>query len=153
LGCDSLITLGMEKKVVPLDSPGSKGITFSDAVLVVRNEGALRVEGVGLRLRALQGEQQLFEAAVGLDELGMTDCLEPGQVSEVGVFGLLRRYAKGVGSKVNFFGHKVVLNWDYRVSAEVFQAGSLDETTQAHSWQVRWSAPEADGSVVGVEIT
>ncbi|MBI5015359.1 MAG: hypothetical protein HZB55_07685 [Deltaproteobacteria bacterium] len=147
------LKVDMENRPVTLHYPGAEGVVFHDAVLVVRNEGSLRIEAIDLKMRIAQGDNVLFHGLVGLASLGIAEALDPGEEAKLSVFRTMQRTVKGFGSKVNLFGYRVALNWHYDVSAAPVAGPGGEEVCEARTWRVQWRPSEADPSLVEVDVS
>ena len=85
----STLAMLIEKRDVALHYPGAEGVTFQDAVFVVKNNGTSPVREVVFSLRIYQEGKMIFEGDVRPSLLGIADLLDVGESLRMSVFRVL----------------------------------------------------------------
>lgn len=147
------ILVELEKRPVTLHYPGAEGVVFEDATFVIRNEGAVQTEVIGLRMHVTQEDKVLLDGIVDLDALGVSGALDPGQEAKASFFRILQHKVAGFGSRVNLFGYKVALNWMYDVSAAPVVGPETVVASGDRTWRVCWRPSQTDANLVEVDIS
>lgn len=136
-----------------LHGPGGKPIAFTDAVLVVRNAGAVPVGELRATATVRQEDALLCEAR---DALGATlagRVLAPGESVAGSALALLQEVDAGLASRVHLFGVKALLTWRFRVAAEVHcraADGASGQGKARAEFAFHWVPPESTGGPIGL---
>ncbi|HSH69937.1 MAG TPA: hypothetical protein VK997_08470 [Deferrisomatales bacterium] len=146
------LQLDLVAREVPLQYPGAEGVVFQDAVVVVRNTGAVSAARIGLLCTVVNEGKPMVDRLVDLTPLGFAETLRPGAEGTVSFFRLLQREARGFGSKVNLFGYRAVLNWTYELTATPVAGPDAVPAGTERRWRVRWHPSETNPALVAVEI-
>ena len=134
------LELDVVARKVPLQYRGAEGVVFQDAVVVVRNTGAVSAPSIGLLCTVANEDKLTVDRLVDLTPLGFADTLKPGAEGTVSFFRLLQREARGFGSKVSLFGYRAVLNWTYDLTATPVAGPDAVPAGTERRWQVRWQS-------------
>ncbi len=136
-----------------LRGPGGKPLPFTDAVLVVRNAGSAPLAGFRATVTVRQEDALLCEARDAMGAALGERVLAPGESVAVGAFALLQEVDPGLASRVHLFGVKALLNWRFRVEAEVScraAGGAADRGPARAEFAFHWAPPESPGGPVGL---
>ena len=139
------LSMSVERREVALNYPGAEGVTFQDAVVVVKNEGSSPMGAVAFSLRIAQEGKVIFEGEVRPSLLNEEDELPGGESLRMSIFMIMKKKVLGFASKVNFFGYKAALNWSYEIEASLGEVASISKA-------VKWVPSPTDSDLVEVEI-
>ncbi len=150
---DARLSLAVEPHPVTLHFSGAEGVVFTDARLAVGNGGEEPASDVRLWIRVAEGgKAPLVEGEFRLADVGGPDALAPGETARTSLFRFLQREGKGFSSRVNFFGYKAAVGWDYGVELRVRPDGDAPPG-EAMRFTLRWSPDPADAGRILLAVT
>jgi hypothetical protein len=151
------IVLEISLRAVPstLQISGGKIITFSRAILAVRNTSPVKADMFELHATVGQEGGSVQDLTEALSKSRHMESIPPGETVEWDVYDLLLPAHPGVASKVHMFGYRAVLDWWFDLTAWVeYRSPDAPAASQtpAYNWKLRWSRRDPLSDNVDVYI-
>jgi hypothetical protein len=141
---ESSIEISLQAVPSKLRLKGGKEISFSRAVLSMRNTGQTVLLGVVPHASLAQegGAGSVHDGTEALSRAKNVESIPPGETVNWDVYSLLVDAHPGVAGKVHLWGYKAILNWWFELTvwAEYRTAeASTPLNTPISRWKLCWS--------------
>lgn len=141
---ESSIEISLQAVPSKLRLKGGKEISFSRAVLSMRNTGQTVLLGVVPHASLAQegGAGSVHDGTEALSRAKNVESIPPGETVNWDVYSLLVDAHPGVAGKVHLWGYKAILNWLFELTvwAEYRTAeASTPLNTPISRWKLCWS--------------
>ena len=150
---DSYLDISLQPEASHIRTTDGKEISFSRAVLTIRNAGDSELVNVEPHATLGQEGGTVQDVTSSFSQLSYSS-IPPGGTASWDVYDLLIPAHPGVASKIHMFGYRAALNWRFELAAwaEYQPSGSsVPIQTPVSRWALRWSV--ANPATGEVELT
>ena len=154
---ESCIEISLQTVPSKLRISGGKEISFSRAILTMRNTGQTALVGVVPHATLGQegGAGSVHDGTEALSRAKTVESILPGETVKWDMYALLLDAHPGVAGKVHLWGYKAILNWRFELTVWAEYRTSDVSTplnTPISRWKLRWSPLKTSSDEVELSI-
>jgi hypothetical protein len=153
-GATSCLEISLRPEASHLKASDGRDISFTKAILTIRNQCDVALEGVMPHV-TLGQEGGTVQDVTGALSHATSSSIPAGGSVNWDVYDLLIPAHPGTASKVHMFGYRAALNWifDLAAWAEYRSPAAPDPVkTPVVRWSFRWSIADPASGTVGLTV-